>query len=147
MDGSLRTLSLYWCEIQQIDGLVALISFLYLLVVFSWVGCTIVATCKLKFLELFSLTLHFCNSYHLLYGGSFLTSFSLFMLTLIKPDHFYQVRYDFWLIGNIFLTTSGPRVFLRREWVSVWALACCSSQVLQWFHTISKRNELWLWPL
>ncbi|KAF8809866.1 MFS general substrate transporter [Phlegmacium glaucopus] len=28
--------------------------------------------------------------YHLLYGGSFLVSFSLFMLTLIKPDHFYQ---------------------------------------------------------
>jgi len=30
--------------------------------------------------------------YHLLYGGTFLTSFSLFMLSLIKPDHFYQVR-------------------------------------------------------
>jgi len=28
--------------------------------------------------------------YHLVYGGTFLISFSLFMLSLIKPDHFYQ---------------------------------------------------------
>lgn len=28
--------------------------------------------------------------YHLLYGGSFLTSFSLFMLSLTKPNHLYQ---------------------------------------------------------
>ncbi|KAF9485188.1 MFS general substrate transporter [Pholiota conissans] len=28
--------------------------------------------------------------YYLLYGGSFLTSFSLFMLSLTKPNHFYQ---------------------------------------------------------
>ena len=32
-----------------------------------------------------------CDSYHLVYGGTFLISFSLFMLPLIKPDHFYQV--------------------------------------------------------
>ena len=31
------------------------------------------------------------NSYHLLYGGSFLMSFSLFMLSLAKPDHLWQV--------------------------------------------------------
>ena len=54
----------------------------------------IAATCKLKFkiIGMFSLTSYFFNSYHLVYGGSFLTSFSLFMLALIKPDHFYQVR-------------------------------------------------------
>ena len=52
------------------------------------------AICKLKFriIRMFSMTSHFINSYHLVYGGSFLTSFSLFMLALIKPDHFYQVR-------------------------------------------------------
>ena len=94
MNGPIQTMSLYWCKIQQIDGLVALIFFLYYVVEFSWVGCMIAATCKLKFkiIGMFSLTSYFFNSYHLVYGGSFLTSFSLFMLALIKPDHFYQVR-------------------------------------------------------
>ena len=31
-------------------------------------------------------------SYHLLWGGSFLMAFSLFMLSLAKPNKFYQVR-------------------------------------------------------
>lgn len=30
------------------------------------------------------------------------------MLTLIKPDHFYQMRYDFLLIGNIFFLYPKP---------------------------------------
>jgi MFS family permease len=30
-------------------------------------------------------------SYHLLWGGSLISSFSLFMLSLTKPGHFYQV--------------------------------------------------------
>lgn len=32
------------------------------------------------------------SSYHLLYGASLLQVFSLFMLSLARPDNYYQVR-------------------------------------------------------
>jgi hypothetical protein len=47
---------------------------------------------------IFSFTVSLTNieypatSYHLLWGGSLLLSFSVFMLSLAKPDSFYQVR-------------------------------------------------------
>ena len=71
-------------------------AFSYLLAEFTSVRCTIVATCMSKFriieyVKAYELIFP-ANSYHLLYAGTFLTSFSLFMLPLIKPDHFYQVR-------------------------------------------------------
>ena len=138
-----QILTLYWCKIQKIDGLVALISFFYLLVEFSWVGCTTAATCKLKCLEL----LRSCSVWLAFWQQ--LPSFIWRMLsnfTITLYAHANTTRpllpsaYDFWMIGNIFLTASYPRVSLRREFVLVWALACYSSQVLRWFHTISKRN-------
>lgn len=37
------------------------------------------------------LNLDALHSYHLLYGGSLLLAFSLFMLSLAKPNQYYQV--------------------------------------------------------
>jgi hypothetical protein len=79
------------------------IPFLYFSAEFTSVCCTIVGTCKLNSALLYikSDELIFSNSYHLLYAGTFLSSFSLFMLSLIKPDHFYQVCWNHSLTARL----------------------------------------------
>lgn len=41
--------------------------------------------------------LHVVNSRHLMIGGTTLFAFSLFMLSLTKPHHYYQVRLTFFM--------------------------------------------------
>lgn len=94
--------------------------FSYLLAEVTSVCCTIVATCMLKFRIVEHVKvdelIFSANSYHLLYGGTFLTSFSLFMLSLIRPDHFYQVRLESFAVGlgSWEFSISDFRLSLRR---------------------------------
>jgi hypothetical protein len=64
-------------------------------------------TCKASLISLASSRSSISFSYALLYGGSILMCFSLFMLSLCKPDQFYQVH-PFFILSSFALTSNHP---------------------------------------
>lgn len=81
-------------------------------------------------------------SYTLLYGGSLLTVFSLFMLSLTKPDNYYQV-----LIFTLWLDSSNApfRFSSAKELVLASVAVLLMFQVLPSFLITSQNDELWRW--
>ena len=74
------------------------------------------------------------NSYFLIYGGSALVSFCLFMLSLARPNQFYQAS----AIMRYISSTAEPpviRSFSAKALESGLALECYISQVWQLYHT------------
>lgn len=80
-----------------------------------------VDTCKLntRASAILKVIIIYFSSYYLLYGGSILISFSLFMLSLTEPDHLWQVRQLIAIsLNSITFIVEYRRISLLRVWVS-----------------------------